>query len=92
MVTELLQCDLHDALGQESLVRQLAWRHRGHRVALDIATGMSCARHSACMLHCCKAVYGLTTPSTHACKGSLTCMSAILLHMQGCSALLTRPD
>ena len=43
MVTELLQCDLHDALGQEALLEQLAWRRRGHQIALDIAKGLSCA-------------------------------------------------
>ena len=45
MVTELLQCDLHDALGEEALSDQLAWRRRGRQIALDIAKGLSCARH-----------------------------------------------
>ena len=42
MVTELMQCDLYDALGQETLLEQLSWRKRGVQIALDIARGLSC--------------------------------------------------
>ena len=41
-VTELMQCDLYDALGHRSLQARLAWRRQGVRIALDIARGLSC--------------------------------------------------
>ena len=43
MVTELMECDLHAALGQESLHERLSWRRQGRQIAIDIATGLSCA-------------------------------------------------
>ena len=41
-VTELMQCDLHAALGQASLLERLSWRKQGVHIALDIARGLSC--------------------------------------------------
>ena len=70
-VTELLQCDLHFALGQERLMQQLHWRKWGRRIALDIASGMSCAHLDARMLHgsCyrlgCKPRWPADTSSAH---------------------------
>ena len=43
MVTELMQCDLHAALGQDALLEPLSWRKKGMQIALDIAMGLSCA-------------------------------------------------
>ena len=43
MVTELMECDLHAALGQDALLEPLSWRKKGMQIALDIAMGLSCA-------------------------------------------------
>ena len=48
MVTELMQCDLYDALRQGALAEQLSWRRRGYHIALDIAKGLSCERPASC--------------------------------------------
>ena len=48
MVTELMQCDLHAALGQHALLDQRSWRNQGILIALDIARGLSCERPSSC--------------------------------------------
>ena len=47
---ELMECDLHDALGQESLQEQLAWRKRGVSIALDIARGLVCESLLLCYM------------------------------------------